>query len=404
MADKSKGLGLGGVFVGLILIFGSFYAIYQAALRKQASDVLGKPVPIAKAKPGRAFYATGTIIPRKIGDNEYLKTRGPFIELKRSVQVYGYYGYKTGGSSTKEYKKDKKKKWKKKKKSKGKYKCKRGWIVKPRQNKAFKIACEEKENRKPVTKKINDKKLKKALLTIKDAASGKEYSVEEGNLEVEASARSPITKQHLKEALKEDAKILKKDGKPVIKTLNASKIREKKANSTITGAAVFDAATCDAENLKKEGCQRIVYSGIAINSKETYTVLGGSLKDDSRVSRKMIGPMKSGEKTYIKLCKGTHQNCLAQLSKADTKGTKFWLIGSIVGFFIGMILFTMPLTNLIQKIPIIGGLGKFVLYIVFFVLSLAIMLPLYFALKYWYAVIGVLALLIVLLFVLKKKN
>ncbi len=378
MAEESKGMGFKGVLLGMLLLPLSFVLVYYGACRAQASDNYAKAKPIAEWKAGsnEPFFVSGKVEPKKIGDKDFLNEEVPALSLGRTVEVYAWHGEKKEKSGEKKKDKDKKKKDKdKKKKDKGSsYKCEKGWVDKPKKDNAFEKGCEG----KPFTeKKIDSKKEKKAVVTIQDSG-GSLYTVGEDSEFVETTA---ITADRIAKYVKADAPIVKK------------------------GDYFYDKATCGGDKIdtKAIGCHRIKFIGSLADADAQYTVLGGALKEG--VDAKGKGRIEGFGKFAPQLCKGaTKDVCVKGVAKKDATTTWVLWIGSVLSMFFGLVLITGPLTNLMEKIPLIGGLGSGLLKFVFFVTSFAVMTTLFFIIKYiLFVVIGVVALIVILAVVRRKK-
>ncbi len=383
--DKKKGLGFFGVVIGLILIPLSFYISYQAALRTTASDALSDAQPIAKKVDGKPFYATGKVRPRKIGDKDFLKggaDGAPVLKLERRVMVYAWYGETKGGTTS--YKKKKKKY--KKKKGKKKYKCKRDWVAKPKADKAYRKGCQEKKGLGPqlARRVIDAKKPKTAKITINDAASNKEYAVADFDLD-SSSDSDAINAKALEPFLIGDRLVRK-------------------------GDYFYDKNTCGSDadpsaiDTKKIGCNRVEFKGTMVDKNAVYTAIGGKISRDSELNRDKIEPHVKSGKSFLTVCKGTKDVCLKAVAKGDRTMTWILLGLSILAMFIGFWLMTDPLTNLIEKIPFIGGFGSGLLKVILFFVSVITMVITFVLFKYWYVVLGLFVLLIVVLVVMRKKD
>lgn len=378
MADESKGMGFKGVLIGLVLIPLSFWLLYMGACRTQASDVYAKAKPMAEWKEGGGpFFVTGKVDPKKIGDKDFLGDDVPALTLGREVEVYSWYGEKKEKTKKKDKDKDKDKKKKKdkdKKKSKTTYKCKKDWVEKPKRDKEFEKGCAS-EGKPFFEKKIDSKKAKTAFVTIQDQ-SGSLFSVDEGMSFVD---NLPLTADNISKYLKPDSTLVKK------------------------GDYFYDKASCGGDNIdtKTLGCHRVKFIGYIADPSADYTVFGGSLK--TGVDPKGKGRIGAFETTAPQLCKGTKETCLKGLAKKDSRGTWAWWIASVLALFFGLSMVTGPLTNLMEKIPLIGGLGSGLLKFIFFVTSLIVMSVGFFLVKYFLFVLGGVVVLIIILVVMKKK-
>ena len=384
--EKSSGLGFKGVILGLILVPGAFVLVWQAAQRARPSDILPRALPVAqieKAKSDKVpIYITGTVRPRKVSSKPYLEGKDlPFLELGRSNEIYTWYGKKKKTDSTKK-KKDKKKKdkkSKKKKKKKDEYKCEKGWVSKV-DDKAFDKGCKDKPKNKP---SMGSKKTKIALVTIKDVA-GKEFAA---------------NKEKLQTVGIDSATLNAKDVEKYI-------VAEQKDSLFRKGDYFYNANSCDESNVKQIGCERIQFNGFMVNPKDIFTIIGSpDLGENSEVSRKQIEAFKdkSGNE-YLKICKGTFAACIEGVASQDKKATIWWFVGAALMMFVGLILITDPLTNLIEKIPFIGGFGSGLLKFVFFMTSVITIGLTFVLLKYWYLVLIGFVVLVVALVLMRKKD
>ena len=372
MAEESKGMGFKGVLLGMALGGLSFFLVYQGACRAQASEGYGKAKPIAEWKAGsnQAFFVTGKIDPKRIGDKEFLNEDVPALQLGRTVEVYAWQGEKKQSSSSGSKKKDKKKN-KDKGKKKAKYKCEKAWTDKPKKDNAFEKGCEGKPF---AEKKIDSKKEKNAVVTIEDT-SGSKYTVAEDASFVDTIA---ITAENIAKHVKADATIVKK------------------------GDYFYDKASCGGDKIETKtiGCHRIKFIGVLADQSE-YTVLGGGIKEG--VDSKGKGRIEGLDKFPAQICKGTKDSCLKGVSKKDSRNTWFYWIGSVLAMFFSMVLVTGPLTGLIEKIPLIGGFGSGLLKFIFFIFSFVLMTAVFFLVKWWFVWVGIAVVGVVLLVVMRKK-
>lgn len=374
MAEESKGMGFKGVLLGMALGALSFFLVYQGACRAQASEGYSKAKPIAEWKAGskEAFFVTGKIDPKRIGDKDFLNDDVPAMQLGRTVEVYAWQGEKKSSSGS-DKKKDKDKKDKKKKdkdkKKKDKYKCEKGWTEKVKRDKEFERGCEG----KPFTaKKIDSKKEKNAVVTIQSGDT--QYTVGDATFVDTLS----ITSENIAKHVKADAPIVKK------------------------GDYFYDKATCGGDKIdtKMIGCHRIKFIGVLADQSD-YTVLGGEVKEG--VDSKGKGRIEGLAPFQPQICKGTKESCLKGISKKDSRSTWLFWIGSVLAMFFSMVLVTGPLTNLIEKIPLIGGFGSGLLKFVMFIFSFILMTAVFFLVKWWFVWVGLAVGGIILLVVMRKK-
>ena len=380
MADESKGMGFKGVLLGMVLIPLSFFLVYKGARREQSSEVYAAAKPIAevlsKLESGASepFYLTGKIEPRGRGDD--FLSKSPALTLGRKVEIYTYYAKekKTSSSSSDTRKKDKKrkKKDKSKKKKKDKYKCELGWTDENKKG-PFDKVCQGKPYH---TQKLKDTKVKPAIVTFKDNSGEDSFTVADT---AEVSGGVPITSKAIEKHLKEDSPLVR-DGK-----------------------YFFEKSSCGGAQLKPEtvGCHRVTFEGTMAGD-EDYTAFGLTLKKGGPEA-KGKGRIEGSDTVKPRVCKGAKEACLTGAAKQDTKNTWYFLVGSIVAMFLGLVLITGPLTNLIAKIPLIGGFGSGVLKFVLLIFSGVLMTAIFFLVKWWYIWLGIAVIGIVLLVVMRKK-
>ncbi len=345
----------GGMIIGLFLLPGAFVVVYVASKREQASEVMKDAVPAAQAAQAgkKAVYATGTLDSDMIGDPQFVKP-GRYLSLRRTAEMYAWEQKKEtkkekDGNTTKET---------------DVYDCKMVWTSSPDANVGSKKGCEGKSNPSPSYASAS---FAPSRVTI--TASGATYTMNVGAIDAVGLPSVKISKSDLTTDLSE------------------------------SGSYFYPQASCSSS--AKVGCERISFSGTRYDEGKTYTAVGRL--EGTQFEEYSTGSSGLMAGHWLKLGPGSFKDTMGAVSSADSKWTLGWYIASVVCFWLGLVLLTGPILQLIEFIPIIGGFGEGLIKFVFLIFSVVVMGLAFLIIEYfWFILIAIIALAAFLIF--KKKK
>ncbi len=320
---------IAGMLIGIVLLPASFFVVYQAAHRAQASEVFRDAVAAGNAASAGAkgVYATGKLSSSPVGDPDFVRP-GNYLSLHRSAEVRAWSQVKKGDSN------------------KPVYECKLEWTSSPSSNIGSKDGCEGKPS---YTASYKNTSFSPDSVTI--VADGQTYSVNPGQLEGEGMPAVNLSKEQLTRDLTQD------------------------------GDYFYLDASC-ARNANA-GCERVSFSGTTYDPAADYTVIGKFA--GGAFSEYTAGSGTTG-RSFLKVAPGNFKTAMKALDSADSKGTMWYFVGATGMFWLGLVLLTGPLLQLISFIPVIGGFGKGLIQFVFAVVALVVMGLSFLLIEYWYLV------------------
>lgn len=337
-----------GMLLGILLLPGSFVIVWQASHRAQASEAFKGAVEATNAASagGKAVYATGKLSSSPVGDPEFVKP-GNYLSLSRSVQVRAWEQYKKGEDSNK----------------KPIYECRLTWTSSPDSSVGSKDGCKGKPS---YTASYNSTSFKPASVTV---TADKPYAVDPNALDGEGMPGVKLSKDQLSRDMTESS-----------------------------GYFYPDSACVSSE---AAGCERVSFSGSTYDPAADYTVIG-KFNNGGLVAYHAQASGMDGN--FLKVAPGNYKAAMKALDSADTKGTLFWFLGAVIAFWLGLVLLTGPLLQLISFIPVIGGFGKGLIQVVFAVVAFTVIGLSFLLIEYWYVVALIVAGVAGLLIFMKKKN
>lgn len=332
-----------GVLVGLVLIPVSFFIVYLASHREQASEVLEGALPYEKLaeaqKQKRAVHMTGQIQAAPLTDGEYLKP-GPYLSIHRDAEMYAYVA--------KEEKKDVEKNGKKEKQTV--YKCVEEWTSSPAGKDNGKGCQDAMKHNPPQTQHDANVTANPSLLV-----QGKSWAI---------------------------ASSVSYTGMPGI-SLSADKLTRP---LTVNGSYAYLDAGC--ASTPHVGCERLSFTGTSFDPAAEYTAVGmpGNGTIDGYTA-------KSGD-TYLRVGPGKYEAVMTSLNKSDRWGTIALFAGAVFCLGLGLSLLVGPFLELIEYIPLIGGFGAGLIRVILFVISFFVIGFAFLVMEYWYLVLLLFALII----------
>lgn len=342
-----------GILFGLIFLPAAFLVVYVASKREQASVAFRGALPVAHADQAlaqhRAVFATGSLDSAPLGDPQFVKP-GRYLSLYRTAEEYAWKQKKEtrkeqDGNTTRET---------------DVYDCTLTWTSSPDADVGSKQGCEGKSNPAP---RYASERLLPSWVTV--AANGTAYRV------------NPLTLD------------------PV--SMPGARIAQPDLLSPMTqsGGAYYPDASCGQS--PRLGCERIRFAGTSYQAGATYTVIGAYLNGQFEEYRTGRGGLLAG--SWLKVGPGNFNQTLRDIARADAWWTLVWYGASVICFWLGLVLLTGPILLLIDFIPIIGGLGRGLITISFFLFSLLVMGLSFLIIEYfWIIMIALLALAAFLLF------
>lgn len=326
---------LKGVLVGIVLIPLSFFLVYLASQREQASEVLKDAMPFEKAEAAaqknKAVYMTGTLQAEPFGDG-YIEP-GPYLRISRTAQMYAYVSRET----TKDVQKD------------GKtvketvYTCVEEWTSDPARADDGK-GCKDEKKYNPDRSLVDFRKDVTPSLLVNGTAWELDESVDYTDM----------------------------PGLDLSKSAGAQ--------YSVKGSYLYIDAACNSTS-PRIGCERFSYSGISYDPTAQYTAIGVP------VQGRIVGFESSEGNSYLKLGPGTFTDVMESLHASDTTGTWLWFGGAVLCLGFGLSMLVGPFLELIEHIPLIGGFGAGLIRVILFIVS-AIVIGLSFLLiEYWYIVL-----------------
>jgi hypothetical protein len=338
---------IAGMLIGILLLPSSFVCVWNASHRAQASEAFKDAVAVANAASAgtKAVYATGKIASSPVGDPEFVRP-GNYLSLHRSVQVRAWTQVKKGEDSNK----------------KPIYECKLEWTSSPSSNIGSKDGCKGKPDYTASYKAAN---FSPDSVTV--TAGGQTYAVNPGQLEGTAM--------------------------PGVKLSSADLSRE----MTQSGEYFYPVASCASS--EDAGCERVSFSGTTYDPAADYTVIG-KFANGGFVEYKAEAAGMDGN--FLSIAPGNYTAAMKALNSADSKGTMGYFAAAVGMFYLGLVLLTGPVLQLISFIPVIGGFGKGLIQFVFAVFAFVVMGLSFFLIEYWYVVL--LAVVALAAFLIYKKK
>jgi len=321
-----------GMLIGIVLLPASFFVVYQAAHRAQASEVFKDAVSAANAASagGKGVYATGKLSSSPVGDPDFVRP-GNYLSLRRSAEVRAWKQVKKGEDSNK----------------KAIYECQLEWTSSPTSSIGSKDGCEGKPS---YTASYKGTSFSPDSVSI--AADGQTYSVNPGQLAGEGMPGVKLSKDQLTRDLTQEGDYF-----------------------------YLDASCARNENA---GCERVSFSGTTYDPAADYTVIGRF--SGGAFSEYTAGSGTTG-RSFLKVAPGNFKAAMKALDSADSKGTMWYFFGATGMFWLGLVLLTGPLLQLISFIPVIGGFGKGLIQFVFAVVAFVVMGLSFLLIEYWYLVL-----------------
>lgn len=348
----------GGMLIGLLLLPGAFFIVYISTCREQASVEMKGALPASEAAKAAAdnkpVYATGKLDSSPVGDPQFVKP-GKYLKLSRSAQIMAWVHKettKTEGSGTT-------------KKETKTYDCKLEWTSSPDLNVGSKKGCEGKTNFSATYSSADF-----AADSVTINSSGTTYSLN-------PSAIDPVK-------------------------LPGAKVQKSDLTRDMTeySGAFYPEAAC-ATSSPKAGCEKITFSGTSYEAGKDYTAVGKLVGNQFEEYSTGKSGILAGH--WLKLGPGSFKETMSAVSSADSGWTIGLYLGSVFCFWLGLVLLTGPILQLIEFIPIIGGFGEGLIKVIFGVFSFVIMGLAFLIIKYFLFILLGLALIAGFL-IYKKKS
>lgn len=344
---------IGGMFLGIILLPAAFWVGWQASHREQASEVLQGALPVEQAAKAeadkKAVWATGQIQAEPLGE-KYIKP-GPYLRLSHSGQIYAW---EKKTKTEKQGNTDVKKTY-----------CEKGWTSNP----ALDLASVESYDNSCRNASEN------IARTIQDDAVTQDFSLKT------ASAAYAV------------GNTVEFYGLPGV-TIKQDNLNPE---TPLTENDGYFYPRSDCATSPTVGCERISFSGTSYDPASTYCVVG-TPKGNS------FAPYQGPENSYLIVGPTDYTTTMKKVSDSDKMGTIIWFAASVLCFWLGLVLLTGPIIQLIEFIPFIGGFGAGAIRFVFLIVSFVIMGLFFLLVEYWYIVLLLIAAGVGALIFLKKKK
>jgi hypothetical protein len=342
-----------GVLSGIIMIPLSFSIVFYASQREQVSEVLEGAMPFEQAaeaaKKKKAVYMTGKLQADPIGD-EYLKP-GHYLSINREAQMYAY----VSREETKEVEKNGKKE------KQTVYGCVVEWTSDPGKADDGKACADENKTNPAQTLADFSKEITPSLIF-----NGKTWQLAENVIYTDM---------------------------PGIE-LTADKLKNDYA---IENNYLYPDPKCKTES-PRIGCERLVYSGTSYDPAGEYTAIGTPVND------RIEGFVAKSGTSYLRVGPGKVDQVMQSLKTVDSMATIILFIISVLALGIGLNGLVGPFLELIEYIPIIGGLGAGLIRFVLFIAAAIVMGLSFLLIEYWYLVLLLFVAGVIAAIVIAKKR